>query len=357
MPIGNVTGIYRELIGEMLARYLPAQHDESIALQYSPFLLRHYLNEKMKKGISVFYHTDFIGTASHEGRIQSVIASTREGLQAFEGSQFIDCTGDARAAIEAGIPYISGRESDGMTQPMTLMFMMQDTGKQVPRLLPEGCYTYNEISELPQGRRLYWQQNDEGTLLANMRRVKGNGARIADVNAAETEALRQVFSVVDYLQRNGFENYVLSHLAGQTGVRETNQIRGLYTLTEEDIVSGTRFEDVVAQTNYEIDIHSPDGGKTTDEREVDGYDIPYRCMVPETISNLLIAGRAILATHVAMSSMRVQATCFALDQAAGAAASIAIDSECDCKDVPMAELHEVLIKQNVRFKRPSSADE
>jgi len=354
MPIGNVTGFYREIIAELMAELLPEGHDESIAPQYSPFRLRHYLNEKMEKeGVEVVLHAEFAGAVREGSRIAAVVMATREGLQAFEAQQFIDCTGDARVAIDAGVPYTSGREGDGLTQPMTLMFMMQDTGKPVARQLPPGCPVYNDVSELPQGRRLYWEQRDDGCLLVNMTRVKGNGARIADVNRAEREGLRQVFSVVDYLQRNGFETYALAHVAGQIGVRETNQIVGLYTLTEEDVVAGRRFDDVVAQTNYEIDIHSPDGGKTTDERHVSGYDIPYRCMVPADVSNLLVAGRSISATHVAMSSMRVQATCFALGHAAGAAASLAIDLGCDGKDVPAAALHRELEKQNVRFLVPN----
>lgn len=350
MPIGNVTGIYREMIGEMLSSYLPPVHDESIAPQYSPFLLRHYLNEKMnKENVSVYYHAEFIGTVCEGRSMQAVIVSTREGLLAFEGKCFIDCTGDARAAIDAGVPYTSGREGDGLTQPMTLMFMMQDTGRKITPLLPEGCYEYKEISDLPQGRRLYWEQNEEGTLLVNMTRVRGNGAKVKDVNYAETEALRQVFSVANYLQRNGFETYFLSHVAGQVGVRETNQIRGLYTLTDRDVTGGRRFEDVVAQTNYEIDIHSPDGGKTTDERKVSGYDIPYRCMVPEAFDNLLVAGRAISATHVAMSSMRVQPTCYALGQAGGIAAAMAAESGAAVQDVPIDQVHELLQQQGVNF--------
>jgi hypothetical protein len=352
MPIGNVTGIYREMISEVLTRYLPQHHDESVSPQFSPFLLRHYLNEKMKKEqVHVCYHTEFVGVAKEGGRLKAVIASTREGLKAFEGKQFIDCTGDGRVAIDAGVPFTSGREEDGLTQPMTLMFMMQDTGKPVTPLLPEGCYDYQSISDLPQGRRLYWEKNHDGMLLVNMTRVKGNGANIADVNYAETEALKQVFSIVYYLQRNGYETYALSHVAGQVGVRETNQIQGLYTLTEHDVVGGTRFEDVVAQTNYEIDIHNPDGKKTTDERKVDGYDIPYRCMVPEQISNLQVAGRAISATHVAMSSMRVQPTCYAMGQAAGIAAAIAMDSQCSIRDVSIDTLHAKLSEQNVIFRK------
>lgn len=350
MPIGNVTGIYRELIAEVLADYLPEQHDTSIAPQYSPFILRHYLNEKMKKeGVRVMYHTEFVGAVREGGRLKAVIASTRQGLVAFEGRQFIDCTGDARVAIDAGVPYTSGRDEDGLTQPMTLMFMMQNTGKPVTPILPEGCYYYERKEDLPQGRHLFWERNQQGTLLVNMTRVKGNGAKIEDVNYAEMESLRQVFSIVNYLQRNGFETYVLSHVANQIGVRETNQIRGLYTLTEQDVVGGRRFDDVVAQTNYEIDIHSPDGKKTTDERHVSGYDIPYRCMVSAELDNLLVAGRSISATHVAMSSMRVQPTCYALGQAAGIAATLAMDESCDVRSIPMQALHDGLQEMNVVF--------
>ncbi|SDW98529.1 FAD-dependent oxidoreductase [Paenibacillus sp. CF384] len=350
MPIGNVTGIYREIIAEMLAEYLPEGHDESIAPQYSPFLLRHYFNEKMKKeNVDVYFHTEFVGTIREGNTIKAVIMSTREGLKAFEGDRFIDCTGDARVAIDVGVPYTTGREEDGLTQPMTLMFQMTNTGSPVTPFLPEGCYEYKEVSDLPQGRRLYWEQNNNGTLLVNMSRVKANGAKIDEVNYAEAEALKQVFSIAYYLQKTGYGNYTVSHIASQTGVRETNQIEALYRLTEQDLVTGARFSDVVAQTNYEIDIHSPDAAKTTDERKIDGYDIPYRCMVPEAIDNLLVAGRSISATHVAMSSMRVQATCYALGQAAGAAAAISMDRETPMRDVPMDVLHEQLKKQGVKF--------
>ncbi|CAM3191867.1 FAD-dependent oxidoreductase [Paenibacillus lupini] len=352
MPIGNVTGIYRELIAEMLAESLPAGHDESIAPQYSPFLMRQYMNEKMKKEkVDVYFHCEFIGTVQEGSKIKAVILSTREGLRAFEGETFIDCTGDARVAIDAGVPYTTGRESDGLTQPMTLMFMMQNTGKPVTPILPEGCYEYKELSDLPQGRRLYWEQNNDGSLLVNMSRVKANGSKIEDINYAETEALRQVFSIAYYLQKTGFENYALTHIAPQTGTRETNQIVGLYTLTEQDLTSGARFSDVVAQTNYEIDIHSPDAKKTTDERKIDGYDIPYRCMVPEAFDNLLVAGRSISATHVAMSSMRVQATCYALGQAAGIAASLSIDNAVRMEEVSMDKLHNILEDQGVKFMK------
>jgi len=356
MGVGNVTGIYREIVSEALPRQeVPDDHGGSVWPQYNPFLLRHYLNEKLEKeGVQVLFHVGFAGTVAEGGRVKAVIANSREGLLAFEAEVFIDCTGDGRVAIEAGADYTSGREGDGMTQPMTLMFMMQNTGRPVARQLPEGCYRYENVSDLPQGRLLHWEENEPGNLLVNMTRVKGNGAKVKDVSYAEKEGLRQVFSVVDFLQRNGFENYALSHIPGQIGVRETNQIVGRYTLTEADILSGRRFDDVVAQTNYEIDIHDPDGKAGTDEREVKGYDIPYRCLIPQGVQGLLVAGRSISATHVAMSSMRVQATCYALGQAAGVAASIAADRGIPLEQVGAEELHEALRLQNVIFLKSAN---
>ncbi len=352
MGVGNVTGIYREIVSEVLPAALPDTHHESIWPQYSPFELRRYLNRKLEKeGVKVYYHTSFVSAVMEGKRIAGVVANTREGLRAFEGRVVVDCTGDARVASDAGVPVRSGRDEDGLTQPMTLMFMMQDTGKPVKPYLPEDCYRYEKVEDLPQGRLLHWSRMGDGTLLVNMTRVKGNGANIEDVNYAEKEALRQVFSVANFLQRTSHPNHILSHIPGQVGVRETNQIVGRYTLTEEDLLSGRRFEDVVAQTNYEIDIHNPTGGASTDERGLDGYDIPYRCMLPEAVEGLLVAGRSISATHVAMSSMRVQATCYALGQAAGVAASLAVEANTPLHRVTIPELHRILERQGVAFVR------
>jgi len=351
MTVGNVTGIYREILSEIVPEKLEKANPKAFAPQFNPFLLRYILNRKLEKEkISVMYHSEFIVPIMESNCVKGIINNTREGLRAIEAKAVVDCTGDGRVAISAGASYKSGREEDGLTQPMTLMFQMQNTGKPVKQYLPEGCYFYKDKSDLPQGRLLYWERNDDGTLLVNMTRVKGNGATIDDTNYAEKEALKQVFSVANYLQRNGFENYVLSHIGAQTGVRESNQIVGLYTLTEEDLANARKFRDVVAQTNYEIDIHSPDGQKTCDIRTLDSYDIPYGCMVPKGVESLLVAGRAISATHVAMSSMRVMPTCFALGQAAGIAASISVEKGYNMSEVPYDILHDILKKQDVEFE-------
>jgi hypothetical protein len=350
MSVGNITGIYKEIMSEFMPETLVNANPNKYYPQFNPLEFRYYLNRKLEtEKVNVIYHADFVSVLKENSKVKGIVINTREGLRAIEGAVTIDCTGDGRVAIEAGASYTSGREEDGLTQPMTLMFQMQNTGKPVRQSLPEGCYYYERKEDLPQGRHLFWEDNKDGTLLVNMTRVKGNGAKIEDVNYVEREALKQVFSVANYLQRNGFENYILSQIASQTGTRESNQIEGLYTLKEEDLINGRKFEDKVAQTNYEIDIHSPDGKKSCDERKLDSYDIPYRCLVPRGIEGLLVSGRAISVTHVAMSSMRVMPTCYALGQAAGAAAAISIDDECSLSQISIEKLHNILNSQGVMY--------
>lgn len=350
MAVGNITGIYREIMSELMPETLLKADPNTYYPQFNSFLFRYYFNQKLEKeNVKVIFHADFISAVKDDNKVEGVVINTREGLKVIEGSVVIDCTGDGRVAIESGASYTSGRQEDGLTQPMTLMFQMQNTGKPVKQFLPEGCYYYEKKENLPQGRHLYWEDNQDGTLLVNMTRVKGNGASIEDSNYVEKEALKQVFSVANYLQRNGFENYVLSHIGAQTGARETNQVTGLYILNEDDLYNGRRFHDVVAQTNYEIDIHSPDGKKSCDERKIDSYDIPYRCLIPKGIEGLLVSGKAISATHVAMSSLRVQPTCYALGQAAGIAAAISIDDKCSLSQIDICKLHELMHNQGVEF--------
>lgn len=349
MWTGNFTGIYREIWEELYPGRINAE-GRPYPPQFDPFRLRLYLNEKCAaEKVQVLYHTEFISCLKYNGVVTAVAVSTREGLQAIQGKVFIDCTGDARVAIDAGAEYTSGRPGDGLTQPMTLMFAMQDTGKPVPRCLPPGCPEYKTVEELPQGRLLRWQMTGTGTLLVNMTRVKGHGSMVEDINRAEREALKQVYGVADFIQRTEAPNHILSHIAPQTGVRQTYQVKGEYTLTEEDCLKARKFDDMVAQTNYGIDIHDPTGGGKCDLRHLDLYDIPYRCLVPKGLDNILVSGRAVSADHVAMSSLRTMPTCYALGQAAGTAAAIALEEKCGLKKVPVSQLHARLKDQGVAF--------
>jgi hypothetical protein len=143
----------------------------------------------------------------------------------------------------------------------------------------------------------------------------------------------------------GFANCHLIVTPAQVGVRETRRIVGEYVLTQEDIVCGRQFADNIALSAYPIDIHNPlDGGNVTVDI-LRAHGIPYRCLLPKGASNLIAAGRIISVTHEAFAAIRVTPPVFAIGQAAGTAAALAIEKGVLPAAVPIHELQERLTQQ------------
>ena len=117
----------------------------------------------------------------------------------------------------------------------------------------------------------------------------------------------------------------MNSMGTQIGIRESRRIAGEYTITADDLMECTQFDDRIGLGNYSIDIHDPTGSAETDIRRVPKgkwYSIPYRALVPKGIDNLIVAGRPISSTHVAHSAIRIMPICSIIGHAAGAAAGI-----------------------------------
>ena len=106
---------------------------------------------------------------------------------------------------------------------------------------------------------------------------------------------------------------------------------GEYILTIEDIQEQRRFSDGITTVRFWVDIHQPDG----DDQNIQNnntlhtnYQIPYRCLVPLKVENLLVAGRCISGSFEAHASYRVTGNCVAMGQAAGSAAVICVEEDC-----------------------------
>ncbi len=134
------------------------------------------------------------------------------------------------------------------------------------------------------------------------------------------------------------------------GVRDTRRIVGLNVLTVEDLQKTTRHDDAIATGCWFLDIHPPE---TTLDKPFTGsgfqpkpYDISYRTLVPQTVSNLLVAGRCHSASAEASASSRVTATAMALGEAAGCAAAIAMKSNSEAGLLSGVTVRETLVSQN-----------
>ena len=327
--------------------------------------------------VEIYLHTRASGVLREGEKMKAIVVENKSGREAIAGKVFVDATGDGDIACKCGLPFTSGRPDDGLTQSATLNFRLDGVHTlTLIRCLFENPERYdlfdipreqfrtnrmhimvglkNLIDEarsdgfegMPFGRVCYITHLAEGAVVINMTHVRVQGQDARDLTKAELEARKQVPVVLEFLRRYvpGFEKARLTSTANQIGIRETRQITGDYTLTGKDVKEGKSFPDTIAVGGYPIDIHSP----TAEDVElfaVPAYGIPYRCLTPKGIDNLLVTGRCISATHQAMASARVMATCMAIGHAAGVAAALAAGANGEVRDVKIDELRETLKEQ------------
>jgi hypothetical protein len=168
-----------------------------------------------------------------------------------------------------------------------------------------------------------------------------------DLSRAEIESRRQAVELMRFFRTHcpGLENVRLLNTGTQVGVRETRHVLGDYVLTGDDVLQGRRFPDAIARCAYPVDIHDPVGTRGRLEGLAQGnfYDIPYRCLVPRNVDNLLVAGRPISADHEAAASARVIPPCYATGQAAGTAAALAVNQGVSPREVEVEALRRLLV--------------
>lgn len=287
------------------------------------------------------------------------------GQQTYRAGCFIDATGDADLAVLCGVPCRLGREEDRLCQPMTLCFRIigvdlekRRRGFQKAQQLYKQYRQEGKIKN-PREDLLLFETMQDGVIHVNSTRiVKRNPVDAWDRTRAEIEAREQVFELFSFLKENaeGFENSRLLSTAMEIGVRESRMIHGLYTLTAEDLKACTHFEDSIALGNYDIDIHNPSGTGTSHYLFPEGqyYTIPYRCLVPLNMRNLLVARRCISVTHEAQASIRIMPIVCCLGQAAGVAAAVAVNEKADVRQIDVPKVQALLKKAGAVIDEPTA---
>jgi hypothetical protein len=161
-------------------------------------------------------------------------------------------------------------------------------------------------------------------LMTRVPRVDATDPR--QLTRAEIEGRRQASEYARFLREQvpGFERAVMVSTSPAIGVRESRRVHGRYRLEAGDVLAGRRFEDEIALCGAPIEDHHA-GADTRWSYVPDGgvYGIPYRCLLPQLVEGLLVAGRCFSATHDAHASARSMGTCMSMGQAAGTAAALA----------------------------------
>lgn len=331
-------------------------------------------------GVELLFHTWIVGANVTNDVVESVIIENKSGRQAICPQYIVDCTGDADVAAFSGVHFAKGKEDDGSMQPATLYFrvggvnvaqlrnwmkknrnILKDSpsDEQIDRQKAIAFLGMNELVQQAKDagmlhsevapRILMYEQPIPGVFSINTTRIQNiDGTKTEDITRAEIALRKQVLEVHTFLLKyiGGFENSYILDSGIQIGIRETRRIAGDYVLTEQEVLNSASFEDGIACGTFAIDIHPPHGKKqifTGSGKSV--YEIPYRCLIPKSLTNLLVAGRPISATHIAHGSIRVMATCMAMGQAAGIAVAMASHNKCGTREIDIKQLRKELVNQ------------
>lgn len=302
---------------------------------------------KREKRIRLLMNTELLRAHANDGEIEYVEARGigSELNYRIYAQYYIDATGDGTIGFTAGAEFRMGREGkdefgesmapdgpDAKTMGNSICFVAEDVGYPVKFTAPEWAYEINSDEDLPyrlhnNPQKGYWWLEYGGEI-----------DTIAD-NEEIYETLRGVllgmWNHVKNTPGHGAENYALKWIAPFAGKRESRRFMGDYILSEKDLRNQSEFPDAAAYGGWPVDIHPPEGvfgkshpGGTPPFFFPGTYAIPFRSLYSKNISNLMMAGRDISVTHVALGTTRVMATCAVCGQATGLAVSLLKKYQC-----------------------------
>jgi FAD dependent oxidoreductase len=325
IALGGATGLTSH--GDFTAELRPGH--APYAVGYDPDALQFVLLRMLREaGATLLLHT-FIAAAHLDGRtILGLVVENKSGRQAFLAKVTVDATGDGDVSALAGAPYLLARRTGEKMMPATLMVRLANVhAERIPER--SGSIVLGSTA-------VVWGPS--------VRDVDGSDAW--DLTRAEVEAREALPSFLERLrQRPGFEDCVLVSGSAAVGIRETRRIRGEYVITEADAIEGHRHQDVIAISS------NPVPGYYGQRRFFDheGFDVPYRALVPLEVERLLLSGRCISAEQVPFQSARSQAPLMATAQAVGTAAALCVASGESPRSLDVARLQRRLIEQGAEL--------
>jgi len=286
-------------------------HPVCYAAAFDPDGYKRAANDVIEEsGVKLRLHSWFSSAIVEDGAIKGVICETKDGRQAIMGDVVIDTSGDLDVAASAGAKFQEGTFI--LTTVSRWGGVDTDRAERYQYENPEEfAKVDHEAKRLIGGCWNYWWLKTPlpGVVWLNCPHMpKLSGTKVEDLTTAEFEGRRRMDRLLAFAHENlpGFENAYVVDFAPQTGVRQTRQLEGEYVVTKQDVMSRRHFADTVCRGR--------------------DYYTPYRAMVPQDIDQLLVAGRHYSATPQAQKSSREIPPCMAMGEAAGVAATVALNA-------------------------------
>jgi hypothetical protein len=284
------------------------------------------LNLLGKEGVKLRLHSWVVGPMLSGSRVTGVIVQSKSGRQAIAADVVIDATGDGDVAARAGAPFMQPAEQ-GDRMGMSLMYQLGGVPAEAKSL---------------KGIRIGQRMVQWGP------RFGGDGLDVENLTRAEVETRLKLWEQVQAMRKQpGQQSLYLAQTATNVGVRETRRILGEYTVTEQDAIQGTRFPDVIAISSNPMPSYH--GKRFFFNHE--GFEIPYRALVPQKIEGLVLTGRCISSEQAPFQSARSMAPAMAIGHASGCAAALAATGNVPPRSLDIKALQQLLISQHAELRR------
>jgi len=355
-----------------------------------------------ENAVNLLLHSLAVDVVKEGNTIKGVIVENTSGRQVVMGKVVIDCTGEGHISARAGAPYEQVAKDelephtvsftvDGVDWEKALSYIKEKADTEFnPMVNPylgwtkeqviERIRRVKDITELSNimgyyslrdaalakgewhpysGVGFFIMPRENGRIQAHFQHSSQVDNRdptdVRDLTYCEVECRKQVVMALKFIKKYlpGFENSYLTRMCTELRIRESRRIMGDYVLKKEDVAEARKFKDVIGKSSFSsgtkhvattatlagVDIvHPKDGGS---------YDIPYRCLVPKVIENLLVAGKAISTDRD--SYARFLQITMVTGQAAGVAAAVCARRGITPRQLEddVTELQNILIKQGV----------
>jgi len=284
------------------------------------------LNMVGKEGVKLRLHSWVVGPMLDGSSVTGVIVESKSGRQGIEADIVVDATGDGDIAARAGAPFMSPAEK-GDRMGMSLMYCLAG----LPRSI-EDSYGGIRIGD----RVVKWGPG-----------FGGDGLDVENLTRAEVKTRQELWDRIQALRNKpGMEPVYLMQTATGIGVRETRRIIGEYVVTERDAIKGTRFPDVIAVSSNPMPSYH--GKRFFFSHE--GFDIPYRSLVPKGVEGLVLTGRCISCEQAPFQSARSMAPAMAIGHASGCAAAMAAKGEIPPRKLDVKALQKLLVSQKAELR-------
>jgi len=280
----------------------------------------------LEAGVEILFHTYVADTIVEDSAVKGIIIENKSGRQAILGSVVVDCTGDGDVAFRAGAPFWQAKPEDTPRLTDCLMYRIKGFS---PDTTTYGCLDGDTM--------VVWGPSP-GPL---------NTCDGKEFTKSEIIARSQVHQDLEEKIRKhpDLEGARVVETPVQLGVRQTRFIIGEYMLCDSDVLEGRKFEDSIAMGINPVICYY--GYRRFLKHN--GYQIPFRALIPKGIDNLLVAGRCISADQVAFESLRAMAHILAIGEGAGVGAAVCAAEKQTPRNANIQKIQQRLVRSGAEI--------